>query len=233
MFAGNSRSGVSTTSPGAERQRERGEVDPEARVRRERDLGASRADQPSRSARATASSVENCRSCRQPVWRGAQLRELARRRRPRAAGADPCDACVEVDRIRRPRPTETRARGARRRRSRSWSRSVGRRESPRRAASLARMARGSSASRSASPSRLKPSTAAPIARPGTTDVHGACAQLIQIAAVGDHRPPARRRRLHAEAEERQRRLRHDRAGDAERRGDHDRRDDARQHVPAR
>src|SRR5215218_6253838 len=36
------------------------------------------------------------------------------------------------------------------------------------------MRRGSSASRSASPSRLKPSTAAPIASPGNTDVHGAC-----------------------------------------------------------
>src|SRR5262249_12331135 len=37
-----------------------------------------------------------------------------------------------------------------------------------------RTVRGSSASRSASPSRLKPRTAAPIARPGNTDVHGAC-----------------------------------------------------------
>src|SRR5262249_22003471 len=37
-----------------------------------------------------------------------------------------------------------------------------------------RTVRGSSASRNASPSRLNPSTAAPIASPGNTDVHGAC-----------------------------------------------------------
>src|SRR6185437_6205288 len=37
----------------------------------------------------------------------------------------------------------------------------------------ARCDRGSRASRSASPSRLKPSTAAPIANPGKTEVHGA------------------------------------------------------------
>ena len=90
--------------------------------------------------------------------------------------------------------------------------------------------RGSSASRSASPSRLKPSTAAPIASPGEDGRPRRVAQLIEVASVGDHRAPARRRRLHAEPEERQRRFGHDRRRDAERGRDEHRRDDARQHV---
>src|SRR6185436_7904650 len=43
----------------------------------------------------------------------------------------------------------------------------------------ASMRRGSRASRSASPRRLKPSTAAPIARPGKTDVQGALRRRLR------------------------------------------------------
>src|SRR3954454_22973056 len=46
-------------------------------------------------------------------------------------------------------------------------------------------------------------------------------QLIEIPAVGDHGPPAWRRGLDAEAEERERRLGHDRRGDTERGRDED------------
>ena len=57
------------------------------------------------------------------------------------------------------------------------------------------------------------------------------AQEVEVATVRDHAAPARRRRLHTQAEERQRGLRHDRTGDAEGRRDDDRRYDVRQHVP--
>ena len=49
--------------------------------------------------------------------------------------------------------------------------------------------------------------------------------------VGEHVPPRRLRRLHAEAQERQRRLGDDRGRDGERRVHHDRADDVRDDVP--
>ena len=87
---------------------------------------------------------------------------------------------------------------------------------------------GSIRSRSPSPRKLKPSTSIAIARPGKIV---RCGASNRCDAPGvEHRPPARRRRLDAEAEEAERRLGDDRARHAERRLDDDRGKRRRQHV---
>ena len=86
-----------------------------------------------------------------------------------------------------------------------------------------RAARGSSASRRPSPSRLKASVVMNSARLGKSRNH----RRLQVGALrlGDHVAPGRRRDRYAEAEERQRRLEHDRGRDEQRRVDDDRRDE--------
>src|SRR5665213_973488 len=56
------------------------------------------------------------------------------------------------------------------------------------------------------------------------------AELIQVATVSDHTPPAGSWRLNPEPEKRQRSFCHDGAGDSQSGGDHDRADDIRKNV---
>ena len=77
---------------------------------------------------------------------------------------------------------------------------------------------------SPSPSRLKPSTASPIATPGAVVRCGATSRKARPAV--EHVAPARRGRQHAQSEERQRRLGDDDSADSEGRLHRDRPRDA-------
>ena len=154
---------------GAERQPPRGEVDPGPGVHRQRDRPRRRRRSARR--RSARQRVEHGELLlvREPVRRRTLARELVLRAE-RALGERAGAARRSGRPPRRPRPRETpRAAADRRRTMHAQVRADG-------GASMAPLfaaCRGSSASRSASPSRLKPSTAAPIASPGATDVHGA------------------------------------------------------------
>ncbi len=75
-----------------------------------------------------------------------------------------------------------------------------------------------SRSRSPSPSRLIPSTSTNSATPGIMITHGLKEHVV--LAFGDHQPPGRQRRRHAQPEERQRRLQQDRQRHLQRRHHH-------------
>src|SRR6185503_11481002 len=151
-----------------QRQRECGEVDSKCRIGRQRDLARRGADQ-LRDQLTSARERAELELLRNALRVRAQSRPLVGRgdcaRRKRTSRR-----VVQVDRFARVRPGEFGA--AQRLDVVAHGREMSGKPAPRGMA--ARTARGSIASRSASPSRLNPSTAAPIASPGNTDVHGAC-----------------------------------------------------------
>src|SRR6185437_9915156 len=153
---------------GLERQRERGQVQAEAGVRRQRDLGCVSTD-------ALRDQFAGFRQLPELPFVGDALRICPQaspfgKRLDRTPWQRPGGRVVEIDGLARLGPCElvpphcldVVAHG------RAISGSPAPRGTP------ARTDRGSSASRNASPSKLNPNTAAPIASPGKTDVHGAC-----------------------------------------------------------
>ena len=84
---------------------------------------------------------------------------------------------------------------------------------------MRRLERGSSASRSPSPTKLTPRTSQRDQEAGGQPEPGRAVQDARGAGLDDHVAEARLGRLHAEAEERERRLEQDRVRDAERRDD--------------
>ena len=101
-------------------------------------------------------------------------------------------------------------------------------ETPRGTARHGMFMRGSSASRSPSPTKLKLVTASVMATPGADREPGRAGQ-IDLRVV-EHVAPARGRRLDAVAEEADIGLEQDRVGDVQRGRDHDRRDGVRHQL---
>ena len=164
-------------------------------------------------------------------WRGRQRQEVACRRSACASavtvavgGSRPITASIATDLPEPDSPTiastspastesrRRRRRGTRRPRCRTRPRGCGSRGAP---SAQLRFSFGSSASRRPSPIRLMASTVIRMARPGNVTTHQALQD--ELARLGEHGAPFRRRRLRAHAEEAERGGVEDGVGEGERR----------------
>ena len=202
--------------------------------------GAARSADPGTPSRSRAPRTRAQRALRQAQQVAAAEARRARRPARRAAAGRaapaPTSSCRCRSRRRCPRPCPARRRSRRRRRPSPRPSGAGSRtpqvldleqrasRAPRRPV---RTPRGSKTSRRLSPRKLKASTAVKMARPGNVLIH----QFWKYSVpVGDHRAPLGRRRLGAEAEERQAREQQDRVAEVERRQHDHRPEHVRQHV---